>query len=78
MNKEFWDCENEVFRSLYVGSYGRGTAISTSDIDIMVILPEEEYQRYDYMKGNGQSRLLQAVKNAILDTYSQSKVCENG
>lgn len=78
INLEFWGSESETAHSRYVGSYGRGTAIDTSDIDILVELPREEYERYDAHKGNGQSRLLQAVKNAILSTYSRSDVHADG
>ena len=69
INTEFWDIDSDTANSRYVGSYGRGTAIDTSDIDILVELPREEYERYDSQKGNGQSRLLQAVKVAVLTTY---------
>lgn len=50
-----------------MGSYGRRTAINTSDLDILVLLPESEYSQFDSLKGNGQSRLLQAVKCAIIN-----------
>ena len=72
VNSEFWGSDSETVHSRYVGSYGRGTAINTSDIDILVELPRQEYERYDSLRGNGQSRLLQAVKNAILNTYPRS------
>lgn len=78
INSEFWNSESETAHSRYVGSYGRGTAIDTSDIDILVELPRSEYERYDAQKGNGQSRLLQAVKNAILQTYPRSNVRADG
>lgn len=78
MNSEFWSSNSEIANSLYVGSYGRNTAIDTSDIDILVILPEQEYQRYDYSRGNGQSRLLQAVRKAILSSYPRSNVSADG
>jgi hypothetical protein len=61
-----------------VGSYGRGTAIDTSDIDILIELPRDVYNQYDAHKGNGQSRLLQAVKNAILETFPHSDVRGDG
>ena len=64
-NSEFWGSDSETTHSLYVGSYGRGTAIDTSDIDMLVELPRVEYERYDRLKGNGQSRLLQTLKNMI-------------
>ena len=56
VNSEFWGSSSETAHSLYVGSYGRGTAIDTSDIDILVELPRDEYNKYDALRGNGQSR----------------------
>jgi len=78
INSEFWNINSDTEHSLYVGSYGRGTAINTSDIDILVELPKEEYERFDAMKGNGQSKLLQVLKNAIKKTYPQSEIHADG
>jgi hypothetical protein len=47
-------------------------------IDVLVELPRAEYDHYDIAKGNGQSRLLQAVRNAILTTYPCSDVRADG
>ena len=78
INNEFWNISNDIQNSIYVGSYGRGTAINTSDIDILVLLPESEYQRFDASKWNGQSSLLQVVKNAIMHSYPRSDVRADG
>jgi len=78
VNVEFWGIDNETAHSRYVGSYGRGTAINTSDIDILVELPRDVYEQHDAHKGNGQSRLLQTVRNAILQTYPRSNVHADG
>lgn len=78
VNSEFWSSDSETTHSLYVGSYGRGTAIDTSDIDMLVELPREAYNRYDALKGNGQSRLLQALKKAIMQTYPRSDIRGDG
>ncbi|MGO5211424.1 nucleotidyltransferase [Olsenella umbonata] len=78
VNGEFWDSSSETAHSRYVGSYGRGTAIDTSDLDILMELPREEYERYDGYKGNGQSRLLQALKGAIQSTWSGSNIRADG
>ena len=78
VNCEFWDIDSETENSRYVGSYGRGTAINTSDIDILVELPRDVYESHDALKGNGQSRLLQVVRAAILQTYPRSNVCADG
>jgi predicted nucleotidyltransferase len=78
VNNAFRGIHSDTQYSFYVGSYGRGTAINTSDIDILVELPENEYMRHDALKGNGQSRLLQAVKDAILASYPRSDVRADG
>lgn len=78
INREFWNSKSKTEHSLYVGSYGRGTAINTSDIDMIAILPEDEYKHYDSIKGNGQSRLLQAVKIAIMATYPRTNIHADG
>ena len=78
VNNEFWDSSSETAHSRYVGSYGRGTAINTSDLDVLIELPEEEYNHFVSMAGNGQSRLLQAVKDAILVTYPNTDVKGDG
>ncbi|WP_196594496.1 SMODS domain-containing nucleotidyltransferase [Pectinatus sottacetonis] len=31
VNRAFWDSESEMEHSMYTGSYGRGTAIKTSE-----------------------------------------------
>lgn len=36
INNEFWNSISDTQHSLYVGSYGRNTAIDTSDVDILV------------------------------------------
>ena len=78
MNREFWNLQSDSQHSMLVGSYGRGTAINTSDIDVLVELPQAEYERYDIVKGNGQSRLLQSVRSAIQTTYPRSDVSADG
>ena len=41
INREFWNSQSDKEHSLYVGSYGRGTAIDTSDVDILVELDRD-------------------------------------
>ena len=38
INKSYWNMDSEVSHSILVGSYGRGTAIHLSDIDLLVEL----------------------------------------
>ena len=36
INQDFWGSDSDKKHSIYVGSYGRGTCVYTSDIDIVV------------------------------------------
>ena len=78
VNTEFWASGSETANSLYVGSYGRGTATVDSDLDVLPSLPRDEYERFDVYRGNGQSRLLQAVKSAVAESYSRTDAKADG
>ncbi len=78
VNRSFWNIESDTAHSFYVGSYGRGTAITTSDLDVLMELPADEFDHFSNLAGNGQSRLLQVVKNAIIETYPQSSIKADG
>ena len=48
LNTDFWSTDSEVAHSLYVGSYGRNTAIAGfSDMDMIFWLPYALYERYN-------------------------------
>ena len=79
LNTDFWSTSSETSHSLYVGSYGRNTATKGfSDLDMIFQLPWSEYLRYDNYTGNGQSALLQAVRQSIGKTYPHSRVGADG
>lgn len=72
INLDYYNSTSTTAHSLYVGSYGRGTEIFTSDLDIIVQLPFATYEKFNNYIGNGQSALLQEVKNTLAKTYSTS------
>lgn len=79
LNKDYWDTTSDTAHSWYVGSYGRNTATEDfSDLDMIVELPYKVYQRINAYQGNGQSALLQEVKNSIAKTYSTTAVGADG
>ena len=79
LNTDFWNTTSDTSHSLYVGSYGRGTSIQGfSDLDMVFELPPSLYSRYDKYTGNGQSALLQAVRNSMQKTYSTSSIGGDG
>ena len=48
LNTDFWDTSSDTSHSLYVGSYGRNTAINgTSDVDMVFRLPYSVFQKHD-------------------------------
>jgi hypothetical protein len=79
LNTDFWVTTSDTAHSLYVGSYGRNTAINGfSDMDMLFQLPYSEYVKYDLYAGNGQSALLQAVKKSIEKTYPKTNIRADG
>lgn len=79
LNTDFWSTTSETSHSLYVGSYGRNTAISPfSDLDMVFELPSDLYRTYDNYQGNGQSALLQRVKTSVEKTYSKTNIRADG
>ncbi|MEK3955289.1 SMODS domain-containing nucleotidyltransferase [Psychrobacillus sp. FSL K6-1464] len=78
INIDYWGDTSDILHSLYVGSYGRGTEIWVSDIDIIVQLPKSIYEKYHNYSSNGQSALLQDVKNVLKKTYSSSDLRGDG
>lgn len=79
LNTDFWSTTSDTSHSLYVGSYGRNTAISGfSDVDLIFQLPYSVYEKYNNYSGNGQSALLQSVKASIERTYSTTNIRADG
>jgi hypothetical protein len=79
LNADFWDSTSETAHSLYVGSYGRNTAIhGFSDLDMLFRLPYVMYEKYNGYSSNGQSALLQEVKGSIEKTYSRTSIRADG
>ncbi len=79
LNTDFWDTTSETAHSLYVGSYGRNSAIqSISDLDIIIQLPWSEHEKYNKYSSNGQSALLQSVKKSIEKTYPTTSIRADG
>jgi hypothetical protein len=79
LNRDFWESESKTLHSLYVGSYGRRTAVrGFSDLDVLFKLPYEIYKKYNSYQHNGQSALLQAVKQSLKKTYSTTDISGDG
>lgn len=78
INLDYYNSNSETANSFYVGSYGRGTEIFTSDIDMIVRLPYDTYAKFNNYYGNGQSALIQEIKESIKKTYSTTHLRGDG
>lgn len=78
LNCDFWDISSDANHSLYVGSYGRDTDVYVSDIDVIFEIPNNLYNRYNKYQSNGQSALLQSLKQSIGKTYSNTTMRGDG
>lgn len=78
VNSDSREIVSDTRYSLFVGSYGRGTDIHVSDIDMIVELPYSIYEKYNNYSNNGQSALIHALKETIKKTYSTTHVRGDG
>lgn len=80
LNKHYYDLEQDSASHLYVvGSVGRNTAVKgSSDLDILFDLPDSVYKKYDAYESNGQSQLLQEVKEVLKERYPNTKMRGDG
>lgn len=79
LNQRFWKVESTTSNRVYGGSYGRNTATGTqSDLDVLFKIPKSRYHELSKHTGNGQSALLQMVRNALLETYPLTSIKADG
>jgi len=79
LNSDYWTTMSDTDHSLYVGSYGRKTAIQgISDLDMVFQLPYSVYEQYNNYSGNRQYALLNAVKTSIEKKYSTTSIRAEG
>lgn len=79
LNEKYYEGSSSGSHELVVGSVGRGTAVSgTSDLDMLFILPLDVYKKFDSYESNGQSALLQEVKETLKERYPRSDIKGDG
>ncbi|HMK37657.1 MAG TPA: hypothetical protein VK463_21470 [Desulfomonilaceae bacterium] len=79
LNRHYYGVTASFSNSLFVGSWGKGTEIRPPrDIDLLFILPDIVYYRYQRVSWNRQSRLLQDVKSVLEKTYSRTQLRGDG
>ena len=80
LNNNYYGLSGDDKSHMYiVGSVGRGTAIAgNSDLDIIFDLPSSTYNQYNDYESNGQSALIQNVKNVLKEKYPNTDIRGDG
>lgn len=79
LNNHYYGTTSGYSNSLLVGSWGKSTEMRPSrDIDVMFVLPESVYHKYEKVSGNKQSQLLQEVKRVLDNCYTRTEMRADG
>lgn len=81
LNQHYWSSSSSTSNSGLVGSWGKDTAIRPPrDIDVLFVLPQAVKERIDNLPWgrNGQSELLQEVKNVLHRSYPTTTMRGDG
>lgn len=79
LNRYYYGHGSETANSLLMGSWGKLTRVRPSrDVDLIFLLPDHVYHRFQQRSGNKQSQLLQEVKGVLAHTYSQTTMRGDG
>lgn len=73
LNRRYYDHSSETLNGIVVGSWGKNTQTAPPrDVDVLFLLPDHVYYRFQERSGNRQSQLLQEVKDALFATNSRT------
>ena len=79
LNSHYYGVRNDYSNSMLVGSWGKSTEVRPPrDIDVLFVLPDSVYWRFQNRVGNRQSQLLQEVKGALAAKYSRTNIRGDG
>lgn len=78
LNQKYYD-NSTTDNYLMVGSMGRNTSIKgESDIDVIYELPDEVFERFDDYESNGQSQLLNEIRDVLKEKYPLTDIKGDG
>ncbi|MDR4182255.1 SMODS domain-containing nucleotidyltransferase [Bacillus subtilis] len=79
LNTKYYGTNSDIDHAAMVGSIGRSTAIrNVSDLDMLFVLPQSVFNRFDNYESNGQKALLQEVKQEIKERYPHNSTIVRG
>lgn len=78
LNQKYYD-NSTTDNYLMVGSMGRNTSIKgESDIDVIYELPDEVFERFDDYESNGQSQLLNEIRDVLKEKCPSTDIKGDG
>ncbi len=79
LNQAYYSLNSDIRNSTLVGSWGKHTRIRPPrDIDVLFVLPDSVYHRFQRRTGNRQSALLQEVKGVLAAKYTSTAIRGDG
>lgn len=79
LNQYYYKSDSDSDNSKPVSSIGRGTAIKNiSDLDMLFKIPKTTFDKFNAYENQGQSQLLQEIKNVLIETYPRSYIKGDG
>jgi hypothetical protein len=79
LNSYYYGTTSGYSNSMLVGSWGKNTEVRPPrDIDVLFVLPDSVYQRFQSRQGNRQSQLLQEVKDVLARKYARTNIRGDG
>jgi len=79
LNAHYWNVVDDASHAYLSGGWGKSLWVRPPrDIDVLFVLPNEVYHRYQQRVGNRQSDLLQEVKRVLTATYSTTQMRGDG
>lgn len=79
LNSHYYGTNSGYSNSMLVGSWGKSTEVRPPrDIDVLFVLPDSVYWRFQSRQGNRQSQLLQEVKEVLGKKYSRTNIRGDG
>jgi len=77
LHKNYYESTYNGDTKFLFGSYKKKTNIrpiaEDQDVDVIFKMPEDEFEKYDNYNGNGQSALLQKIKDILKDRYATTE-----
>lgn len=75
INLTYWYTNSDTRNTHFIGSYGRGTAITgVANINIMVVLPDRIYKRFAVMGEKAPINVIKNVRETVADAYPLASI----